>query len=394
MYISMPDEVSLAIQQLNAAGYEAYVVGGCVRDFLRGEEPEDWDITTSATPTEMQDVFSDRRVLETGTPHGTLTVIIGDTPLEITTYRVDGDYSDGRHPDSVHFTRSLAEDLRRRDFTINAMAYHPDIGLVDLYHGQEDLSAKRIRCVGDAEQRFNEDALRILRALRFATTLQFTIEPQTEVALKHLAPTLTRVSRERIMDEFYKMLRDNNAGDVMEKYKDVLSVILPEVSRVTDFSLIEKMPRMMEARVAALFWHTDCEPSEITSMLQQLRFNKRTVNKVGLFLSCRDMPAESNYDLLRLLNRISPDLIGIYLTLRNADDRLRERVNKLISENACYKIPILAVDGDDVIAAGIEPGPEVGRVLYALLDAVMEEKCPNRKEDLLEWIAKNEKPVP
>ncbi len=393
MYITMPDEVMHAITQLNTAGYEAYVVGGCVRDSLRGETPDDWDITTSATPEEMKVVFADYRAIETGTPHGTLTVIIGEEPLEITTYRVDGDYSDGRHPDSVQFTRSLAEDLRRRDFTINAMAYHPDVGLVDLYDGQKDLSAKRIRCVGEADQRFTEDALRILRALRFATVLGFTIESQTEAALRRLAPALTRVSSERIMDEFYKLLRNDAAGRTLEKYKDVFTVILPELSRVTDFSLIATMPVLLHARLAALFWCTDFDASEVTEALQQLRLSKKAINSVGVLLSCRGMPLESNYDLLRLLNRIRPDLIWIYLTLRQVDDSLKQRVNKLLSENACYKIPILAVDGDDVIAAGITPGPDVGRVLYALLDAVMEEKCPNRKEDLLDWIAKNEKPV-
>ena len=393
MYIAIPDEAMHAITQLNKAGYEAFVVGGCVRDALRGEEPDDWDITTSATPDEMKEVFFDHRVVESGTPHGTLTVIVGETPLEITTYRIDGDYSDGRHPDSVQFTRCLAEDLRRRDFTINAMAYHPEIGLVDNHHGQEDLVAKTIRCVGVAEQRFDEDALRILRALRFATTLDFTIEAQTEAALCQLAPALTRVSGERIIDEFYKMLRNNNAGRTMEKYKDVLSVILPELSYVTDFSLIQTMPKNMAARLAAIFWRTDYDAMEVAEALQQLRLNKKAINTVRLLLACREMPTETNYDLLRLLNRISPDLIWIYLTLRQVDDSLKQRVSNLLSNNACYKIPILAVDGDDIIAAGIPSGPEVGRVLYALLDAVMEEKCPNRKEDLLNWIEQNEKPV-
>ena len=393
MYIAIPDEALHAITQLNKAGYEAFVVGGCVRDTLRGEEPDDWDITTSATPDEMKEVFFDHRVVESGTPHGTLTVIVDETPLEITTYRIDGDYSDGRHPDSVQFTRSLTEDLRRRDFTINAMAYHPEIGLVDNHHGQEDLAAKVIRCVGVPQQRFDEDALRILRALRFATTLHFTIEEQTETALRQLAPALTRVASERIQDEFYKLLRDDNAGHIMAKYKDVLSVILPELSQVTDFSLIPDMPKMMAARMAAVFWQTDFDALDVAEALQQLRLNKRTVNTVRLLLSCRDMPTETNYDLLRLLNRISPDLIWIYLTLRQVDESLKQRVYNLLVNNACYKIPILAVDGDDVIAAGIPAGPDVGRVLYALLDAVMEGKCLNRKEDLLNWIEQNEKPV-
>lgn len=393
MHILLPDAVMQAIRQLNAAGYEAYIVGGCVRDTLLGRIPEDWDITTSATPDEMKTVFSDRRIIEAGIQHGTLIVVVDDMPLEITTYRVESGYSDSRHPDSVQFTRSLAEDLRRRDFTINAMAYHPENGLIDLYGGQMDLARKTIRCVGEPNVRFTEDALRILRALRFAAVLDFTIEAQTEVALRHLSPTIRRVSAERIMEEFCMMLRDNSVCRIFGRYKDVLIVVMPELVHVTDLSLLSLMPPMMYARFSALFWNTTVAISTIQEALRRLRLDKKTINTVGLLLSCREMPISSNYDLLRVLNRISPDLIWIYLTLRQADDDLKQRVESLLSSNACYKIPILAVDGDDVIAAGISAGPDVGRVLYALLDAVMEGKCPNQKDELIKWIAKVKDPV-
>lgn len=393
MHILLPDAVMQAIRQLNAAGYEAYIVGGCVRDTLLGRIPEDWDITTSATPDEMKTVFSDRRIIEAGIQHGTLIVVVDDMPLEITTYRVESGYSDSRHPDSVQFTRSLAEDLRRRDFTINAMAYHPENGLIDLYGGQMDLARKTIRCVGEPNVRFTEDALRILRALRFAAVLDFSIEAQTEAALRHLSTTIHRVSTERIMEEFCMMLRDNSVCRIFDRYKDVLIVVMPELINVTDLSLLSLMPPMMYARFSALFWNTTVAISTIQEALRRLRLDKRTINTVGLLLSCREMPISSNYDLLRVLNRISPDLIWIYLTLRQADDDLKQRVESLLSSNACYKIPILAVDGDDVIAAGISAGPDVGRVLYALLDAVMEGKCPNQKDELIKWIAKVKDPV-
>lgn len=393
MDIQLPDSVLHAIGLLNVAGYDAYVVGGCVRDSLLGVDPDDWDIATSATPEEIRQVFASYRIMDIGLQHGTLTVVVQDLVLEITTFRVDGDYSDGRHPDTVQYTTSLLDDLRRRDFTVNAMAYHPFEGLIDLYHGQEDLASGVIRCVGDPAKRLREDALRILRALRFATTLNFAIEPKTEAALMQLATTLTRVSAERIADELCKLLLNRNAMRTIAMYKEVLAVVLPELKRVDDFSLLSIPSTCMYVRFSALFWKSDVEAQEVQEALQRLRFDKRTVQVTTLLLSCREMPINSNYDLLRLLNRITPSLIWGYLSLREADESVIQRAKNLLDENACYKIPILEIDGEDVIAAGIPQGPEVGRTLYAVLDAVMDGKCPNRKEDLLRWIENMKRPV-
>ena len=215
VHIDLPVAVSSAIQKLNSAGFEAYAVGGCIRDSLLEYQPDDWDITTSATPSEMQAVFAEYRTVETGLQHGTLMVLLDGMSLEITTYRVDGTYSDGRHPDGVSFTRALSEDLRRRDFTINAMAYHPKTGLVDLYDGQADLAAAIIRCVGEPYRRFEEDALRILRALRFSSTLGFAMDDATAQALRALSSTLTKVSVERITTEFVKLLCGKDAENVL-----------------------------------------------------------------------------------------------------------------------------------------------------------------------------------
>lgn len=390
----LPDAVLHALGLLNMAGYEAYIVGGCLRDTLQGIEPDDWDISTSATPDEIEEVFRDYRIMSYGRQHGTLTIVVLDLILEITTFRKDGEYSDGRHPDAVEFTLSLEEDLRRRDFTVNAMAFHPFEGLIDLYHGQEDLAAGIIRCVGEPEKRFSEDALRILRALRFAALLDAEIEPKTAAALVKLAPTLTRVSKERIASEICKLVRSRtSAGRVITEYRDVLAVVFPEIRRVTDFSLMSIRYPMMHARFAALFWKTDMEAYEVIDALQALRMDKNTVRLTGHLIAAREMPLNNTYDFLRLLNVVTPTWIDLYLTLREVDENTSRRVKNLLDENACYKIPILKIDGDDVIALGIEQGPEVGRILYAVLDAVMDGKCENRKEDLLKWIEENEKPV-
>lgn len=229
MQITIPKPAEAVLRRLEEQGFEAYVVGGCVRDAMLGRMPEDWDITTSATPEEIKKSF--HSTVDTGIQHGTVTVLIGGEPFEVTTYRLDGEYEDGRHPKKVAFTASLAEDLRRRDFTINAMAYHPERGLVDLYGGLTDLREKRIRCVGCAEERFGEDALRILRALRFASQLDFEIEEQTRQAIRKLAGTLGKISAERIQKELTLLLLGKGCCKIREAWEDgVTAVVLPELN--------------------------------------------------------------------------------------------------------------------------------------------------------------------
>ena len=227
--LTLPAPVSDLLGRLTRAGFSAYVVGGCVRDSLLGLEPHDWDICTSALPDQMQEVFRDDRTVDTGLKHGTLMVIVDHEPYEVTTFRVDGDYTDHRHPDSVVFVDDLTKDLARRDFTVNAMAWSPDAGLQDPFAGQQDLSANLIRCVGKPEQRFEEDALRVLRALRFASVYDFAIEPDTASAIRKKAPDLKLVAGERIREELLKLLCGKAAGRILREYPEVLAEIIPEI---------------------------------------------------------------------------------------------------------------------------------------------------------------------
>lgn len=394
MNISLPSSVLHAIRLLNNAGFEAFVVGGCVRDSLMGKQPTDWDITTSALPEQTVAVFADYRTIDTGIQHGTVTVILENTPLEITTYRVDGSYSDGRHPDTVAFTRSLQEDLRRRDFTVNAMAYHPERGLVDPFGGQSDLADGIIRCVGAPSERFSEDALRILRAVRFSSVLGFTIDLDTADALRRLSSTLSRVSVERIATEFKKLLCGAEAVRVMAEHRDVIAVFMPEISNCADFSLLSNARPLPHARLAALFYGADVSATAAESALRRLRLDNQTIREASLLLSVR-LQALSREDscLLRLLNVVGPDLIFDYLDIKSIGKETAQRVQQLLDMKACYQVSMLAVNGDDMIAAGVAPGPAVGATLQALLYAVMEDACPNNKDALLAYMKIWKKPV-
>lgn len=394
MNMTLPSAVLHAITLLNNAGFEAYAVGGCVRDSLLGNQPADWDIATSALPAEMQLIFSAFHTIETGLRHGTLTVIIEQVSLEITTYRIDGDYSDGRHPDAVLFTRSLTEDLRRRDFTVNAMAYHPETGLIDLYGGQTDLTARIIRCVGEPEQRFSEDALRILRALRFASTLGFSIEEKTETALIALASNLGCVSAERIAVEIKKLISGIDACRILQTYRSVMSVILPEIVNCDDFSMLCRLPTSVRTRFASLFYTANVSAKDAETALRRLRIDNRTIREVSLLLT----PQTNTFDnvesyVLHLLNRFGPDLIYDYLSIHSENEETARCADRLLESNACYQLSMLAITGDDIIATGIKPGPAVGQVLESLLNAVMDGTCPNEKEALLNHVKNNKKPV-
>ena len=394
MYIALPDAVLHAIQELNTAGFEAYAVGGCVRDSLLGKRPLDWDITTSATPAQMQTVFAHYRTIETGIKHGTLMVLIEDTPLEITTYRIDGTYSDGRHPDKVTFTTSLENDLRRRDFTINAMAYHPHCGVVDFFGGRDDLEHHVIRCVGNPTERFSEDALRIVRALRFAAVLGFDIEDETNKALSQLSPTLGKVSIERIRAEFQKLLCGDHAEAVCGKYLRILTAFLPELRRYTDFSLLGKTKSVLRTRLSALFFSANMTADEAETTLRRLRFDNKTIQETTRILT--PMPKGDYTEdphLLRLLNQLGEELIFDYLAIHQIDHATIQRVHQLLSDNACHRLDKLEIRGVDVIAAGVAPGPMVGEILNHLLLAVIDGYCPNNKEALLAYIPETKKPA-
>ncbi|MFA9424196.1 MAG: CCA tRNA nucleotidyltransferase, partial [Sedimentibacter sp.] len=230
--INMPNEVKKALNILNSNGFEAYIVGGCVRDAILGSIPSDWDITTSARPNEICNCFHDYRTIETGIKHGTVTILINHMQLEITTYRIDGKYSDNRRPDSVLYTDEISMDLRRRDFTVNALAYN-DNGIVDLFGGRDDIGEKTIKCVGRPDERFKEDGLRILRALRFASVLNFKIEGNTSISIHENKKLLNNISFERINNEFCKLVLGSNFYDVMVEYKDVIEIFIPEVRKLS-----------------------------------------------------------------------------------------------------------------------------------------------------------------
>ena len=435
MKIILPEKVNTIIHTLQEKGFEAYAVGGCVRDSILGRVPDDWDITTSATPMETKALFA--RTFDTGIEHGTITVLIDKDAFEVTTYRVDGKYEDSRHPSEVTFTRSLQEDLLRRDFTINAMAYNDIEGLVDIFGGLEDLNQKTIRCVGDAMARFGEDALRILRAVRFAAQLGFEIEEDTQRGITELAPTLANISAERIQVELIKMLTSPNPGMLKSAYElGITKVILPEfdtmmqttqenphhkysvgehtlkaigairadkVLRLTMLfhDIAKPMMKTMDENGVAHFKMHDSKGAEMTKqILRRLKFDNDTMNKVVRLVQYHDyrMPAEPK-NVRRAMNKIGEDLFPYYLEVRMADtlaqseylqeekiqniQDVRTCYEEILKKQECVSLKTLAVTGSDLIANGMKPGKDIGAVLTKLLEYVIEHPEVNKKEVLL-----------
>ena len=361
--IRLPADVAALLAMLRDAGFPAYTVGGCVRDALLGITPHDWDICTSALPEQMQQVFKDLHTVETGLKHGTLTVVVNHIPYEITTFRVDGEYTDHRHPDSVSFVDNIAEDLSRRDFTVNAMAWSPDSGLVDLFDGREDLAAGVIRCVGDPALRFDEDALRVLRALRFASVYDFSIDPATDAAARKLAPSLHGVAGERIREELMKLLCGKGVGRILRAYPDVLSEIIPEIRPMVGYNqqnhhhsydlwehtvrAVENVPAEADFRLAMLLHDTgkprvrttdehgeghyrghQAVSAEIAERAADaLRLDNATRDRVILMVRYHDIPlrtetGEINLDrsfLLRKLNRFGEKDLRALIRIHRAD---------------------------------------------------------------------------
>lgn len=436
MKIQLPEKVNRIIHTLQQHGFEAYAVGGCVRDSILGRIPDDWDITTSATPEETKALFA--RTFDTGIEHGTITVLLDKEGFEVTTYRVDGKYEDCRHPSEVTFTRCLTEDLLRRDFTINAMAYNDKDGLVDIFGGMADLYEKRIRCVGNAKERFGEDALRILRAVRFASQLNFEIEEETKKGILELSPTLANISAERIQVELIKMLISPNPSLLRTAYElGITKVILPEFDDMMTtqqetphhcYNVGEHTLRAIEQagpdkvlRLAMLFHDIakptmktidetgrahfkmhDIKGAEMTKqIMRRLKFDNDTMNKVVRLVQYHDyrMPAEPK-NVRRAMNKIGEDLFAEYLEVREADTlaqsdyKREEKLQNIRDIRACYaeilqreecvSLKTLAVTGSDLIANGMEPGKEIGETLNRLLELVIEHPEYNTKEKLLQ----------
>ena len=396
--IRVPADAEQIIEKLNEHGFEAYVVGGCVRDSLLGKEPEDWDITTSARPGEVKSIFS--RTIDTGIQHGTVTVMLNRQGYEVTTYRVDGEYEDGRHPKSVDFTTSLLEDLKRRDFTINAMAYNSREGLVDAFGGIEDLENRVIRCVGSAVNRFTEDALRILRAVRFSAQLDFRIEDETYEAISIIAPNLEKVSKERIATELMKLLLSSHP-EKMKRVSDTgasryVSEPFCRAAALNKDELrpLGLLPAVKYMRWAGLLRREQGETA--AAILRDLKMDCDTMDKVKILVSRWRIPISAEKPAIRrVMNQIPPDLLDSLLCFQEVfaaelGEGYRETlkaVKTLAEEIRRDGDPVnlkeLAVDGRDLMAAGMKPGPALGKTLNALMEQVLEQPECNTREYLL-----------
>lgn len=396
----LPIQVNSILNKLNLAGFEAYIVGGCVRDLLLGITPTDYDITTSATPNEMLELFKENRIIETGLKHGTLTVIEEGMPFEITTYRIDDDYTDNRHPNTVVFTRSLSLDLARRDFTINAMAYHPEKGITDKFDGIGDLKNKLVRTVGDPDERFLEDALRIMRGIRFASVLDFNIEEKTADAIIKNKDLLKNVSNERICSEFIKLLCGENAGKYLIAFAEVINVILPEATqnilKSGFFKTINTLPRIPHIRLAALLSDADVA----TSALKRLRLDNATISKIQKLLKYRNLKISPDKSSIKKhFNILTSESFFELIKLQRADGMLTDDeynaltllANKIIDGNECYSLGALAVTGKDLLNLGMKSGADIGNALDFLLNSVMDEKVKNQKNDLINYLSENQK---
>ena len=435
MKILLPVQVDKAINLLTKAGFEAFVVGGCVRDSLLGLSPSDWDITTSALPEETEKVFENYRIIETGLKHGTVTVLIDKMPLEITTYRIDGEYSDNRHPDSVSFTRNLKDDLSRRDFTVNALAYNPEAGIVDCFGGKEDLDNKIIRCVGNADDRFNEDALRILRAVRFSSTLGFEIEKATADSVFKNKELLNNIAKERIRVELVKLLNGKDVKRVLLDYKDIIAVFIPEL--IPTFAYPQNTPyhcydvythtaytveAAPEDFKVAMLLHDIAKPECKTvdengvdhfkghpqkssekafEILKRLKFDNATIDRTVKFIAVHDEKLPHNLtEALKLMKRIGMDGYEYLIMAKYADNQGKANVHsgeellenmkvyldEIKEKNLCYSIKQLDITGSDLINAGIPEGKQLGQTLDMLVDAVIDGKCENIKSELLKHI--------
>lgn len=434
MNICVPERVTYIIKKLEQAGHEAYIVGGCVRDALLKREPEDWDITTSASPFQVKKIF--RRTIDTGIQHGTVTVMLEKEGFEVTTYRIDGKYEDARHPSSVQFTSNLEEDLKRRDFTINAMAYNPKTGIVDLFGGQSDLKSGIIRCVGDAVERFTEDALRILRAIRFASQLGFAIDEQTQQGIRLLAGNLSKVSQERIQVELTKLLVSPHPEQIRMAYElGVTAVVLPELDAIMPLQqnnpyhcytvgnhTIEMMKQIQATKVLRwtallhdigklqthrmdeqdhFYGHAEESAVQAKQILRRLKFDNDTIDKVSRLVRYHTYHLRRDKKIIRrCMNKIGEELFEDLLEVMRADtmakssykqkERLEDIIEikklykEIIADHECITLKQLDVNGQDLIQMGILPGKQIGELLNKMLDYVLEHPEDNRKEILLD----------
>ena len=393
MKLYLPEQVEYIISELEKAGYRADTVGGSVRDLLLGKSPYDYDITTSATPDKTKAVFSHMRTVDTGIKHGTVSLIIDSQAYEITTYRVDGEYKDSRHPEEVFFTQRIEEDLARRDFTVNAIAYSPSHGITDPFGGRQDIADKVIRAVGDPYLRFDEDALRILRGVRFSATLGFNIEENTSAAIREKKHLLKNVSAERIYVEIKKMLHGDYAHGVISDYGDVVSTVVPALSEI----ILPDKDRFASAdylsRLLAIFYLScDNAAASFEESCYGLKTDSHT-REVGAcaLSSVGDYDLTTDLGLKQLLRDKDVEraeaLIRLEILLGRAENISLHRLNELVQSGVCYRYSDLAVNGKDIMSLGIS-GREVGAMLDALLSAVIEGRVDNSRDALISYARK------
>lgn len=428
------------LDKINAEGFEAYFVGGAVRDFIMDKAFQDIDITTSAHPDEIKRIFSDCNVIDTGIKHGTVTVMYKNRPIEITTFRTELGYEDNRHPDKVVFCKNLSEDLKRRDFTVNSLCIDNKGEIIDIFGGIEDIKSKTLKAIGNAEERFKEDALRILRALRFASVLGFDIDKNTARAIHKCKDLILNVANERIASELRKMITGKNIRNVLLEFSDVFSVVIPELAACVGFeqhnfhhkydvythiaTVVEASPEKDYIRLAALF-HDIGKPlcfsldengighfyshavksSEIAvNTLKRLRFDNETVNKVQLLVKQHDAYIdEDSKTLKRKLNRFGEQALRDLISVQRADtlgladeyhkrlahfEKLEKNLCTIVESNNCFSVKNLDINGNDIIAMGLK-GKEIGDALNLLLEAVIDEKVENCKESLINYLKEN-----
>ncbi len=430
----LPKAVRYVIRALEIAGFEAYAVGGCVRDHLLGLTPHDYDLCTSATPDKIAEVFATHALVRNGEKHGTIGVVIDHQVYEVTTFRTEDTYSDSRHPDKVDFVTSVEEDLRRRDFTVNAMAYSPKKGFIDPWGGKKDLEDRVLRAVGDPETRFTEDALRILRGVRFAVRFQLMVEERTALAMQKLAPRMEHLAKERVFDELCKLLPLVKAVDLI-RFKDILLQIIPELAATVDFDqhsphhaydvfthtahVVEAAPNVLSLRWAALlhdvekpgvftqdengrghfYGHAEASAKTADAVLRRLKAPNSLREQAVWLIEHHMLPLEPDKkQLRRRLGKYGRDDLFALLALQRADfsskgigtaqedpcfDQVDAMLEELLEENACLTVSDLAITGRDILALGYEPGPQIGRCMTFLLDKVHDEVLPNDKKELL-----------
>ena len=402
MHITLPTKVKQIISRLEKADYEAYAVGGCVRDSILKRSPEDWDITTSAKPEVVKRLFS--ATIDTGLQHGTVTVVIEKEGFEVTTFRLDGDYTDGRHPDRVAFTSSLTEDLRRRDFTINAMAYSEKTGLIDEFDGERDLEDGVIRAVGEAKERFSEDALRMLRAIRFAGQLNFKIEEKTFDAIKELSSNISKVSVERIAKELEKLLLSGNPEYIALVYETgIFSVIAPEVAMLFENCEISasikalsraSFPEKKELyQIRLAIFLEGLGADKAAKLLKRLKLDNDTINTVKKLLELSLREVEKNEtDMRRTVKDAGHKMMPLLLEMRRAKGLKdnKELYQTVIDNGYCTSISELNINGKDLMGAGIPKGALIGSTLERLLELVIEKPELNTRESLLLEVRRNE----